>query len=64
LLPDDYENRYPEDEFGEEMGPTARVWRVYLDEAEFNDRDMVEGWRDGIDVLLVFVCYFALILTT
>jgi hypothetical protein len=52
---DDYDHRYPSDKFGEEMGPGARVWRVYLDEAELNDRDMVEGWKDGIDVLLVFV---------
>jgi hypothetical protein len=53
--PDDYDKRYPPDEFGQEMGPGARVWRVYLDEAELFDRDMVEGWKDGIDVLLVFV---------
>jgi hypothetical protein len=37
------------------MNPNARVWRVYLDEAELNDRDMVEGWKDAMDVLLVFV---------
>jgi hypothetical protein len=55
IQPDDYDQRYPPDEFGQEMGPNARVWRVYLDEAELNDHDMVEGWKDGIDVLLVFV---------
>lgn len=28
---------------------------TYLDEAETFDRDRVEGWKDTVDVLLVFM---------
>lgn len=55
--PDDYESKYAEDPFGEEMAPTARVWRVYLDEAQKADAELMAGWRDTTDVLLVFVCH-------
>ncbi len=53
--PFDYEQKFPEDKRHEEMGPTARVWRTYLEECAPFDSEMVEGWRDGLDVLLVFV---------
>ncbi len=53
--PFDYEQKFPEDKQQEEMGPTARVWRTYLEECAPFDIEMVEGWRDGLDVLLVFV---------
>ncbi|KAG8810091.1 hypothetical protein FRC19_004787, partial [Serendipita sp. 401] len=62
--PDDYEAKYPADEFGEEVGPNARFWRVYLDEAELFDIEMTEGWRDTIDVLLVFAGLFSAVVTT
>ena len=37
------------------MGPNARVWQVYLDEADQYDAEMIEGFKDTTDVLLVFV---------
>ncbi|KAJ7585368.1 hypothetical protein C8J56DRAFT_828573, partial [Mycena floridula] len=37
-----------------EMASEARVWLVYLDESEEYDREMIEGWKDTIDVLFVF----------
>ena len=37
------------------MGPSARVWHVYLDEVEQFDIDMVDNFRDTVDVMLVFV---------
>lgn len=37
------------------MGSNARVWRVYLDEADRFDDEIMEGFRDTTDVLLVFV---------
>ena len=37
------------------MGPNARVWRVYQDEADMYDTEMIEGWQGTTDVLLVFV---------
>ncbi|KAA1466027.1 hypothetical protein DENSPDRAFT_7912 [Dentipellis sp. KUC8613] len=59
-----YEQKYPPDEMGEELGPNARIWRVYLDEAEAFDNDMINGWKDTIDVLLVFAGLFSAVVTT
>ncbi len=53
--PFNYEEKFPEDKEHEELGPTARVWRTYLEECTAYDIERVEGWRDGLDVLLVFV---------
>lgn len=52
----DHERKYAEDEKFQEMGPMARVWKVLLEEYAKLDGDKVEDWRDGLDVLLVFVC--------
>ncbi|KAK0492233.1 hypothetical protein EDD18DRAFT_1357893 [Armillaria luteobubalina] len=62
--PFDYEQKFPEDKRYEEMGPTARVWRTYLEECAPFDSEMVEGWRDGLDVLLVFAGLFSAVVTT
>ncbi len=53
--PFDYEKKFAEDKRCEELGSAARVWRTYLEECAASDGEMVEGWRDGLDVLLVFV---------
>ncbi|KAG6862756.1 hypothetical protein C0993_001642, partial [Termitomyces sp. T159_Od127] len=42
----------------------ARVWNVYLDEAESYDMDMVQGFRNNIDGLLVFASLFSAVVTT
>jgi hypothetical protein len=47
--------KHPEDEWMEEFGSRARVWRVCNEENERFDAEMVSGWRDTADVLLVFV---------
>ncbi|PBK69561.1 hypothetical protein ARMSODRAFT_864895, partial [Armillaria solidipes] len=57
--PSDYEQKYSEDARGEEMGLFARIWRTYLDECALFDAEMVEDWRDGLDVLLIFWRCFA-----
>ncbi|KAK0195068.1 hypothetical protein F5146DRAFT_974462, partial [Armillaria mellea] len=62
--PFNYEQKFPEDKQHEEMGPTARVWRTYLEECAPFDSEMVEGWRDGLDVLLVFAGLFSAVVTT
>ncbi|SJL03776.1 uncharacterized protein ARMOST_07133 [Armillaria ostoyae] len=62
--PFDYEQKFPEDKRYEEMGPTARVWRTYLEECGLFDLEMVEGWRDALDVLLVFAGLFSAVVTT
>ncbi|KAK0490359.1 hypothetical protein IW261DRAFT_1308438, partial [Armillaria novae-zelandiae] len=60
----DYEQKFPEDKQYEELGPTARVWRTYLEQCAASDGEMVEGWRDGLDVLLVFAGLFSAVVTT
>ncbi|PBK80793.1 hypothetical protein ARMGADRAFT_823490 [Armillaria gallica] len=62
--PFDYEQKFPEDKRYEELGPAARVWRTYLEECAAFDVEMVEGWRDGLDVLLVFAGLFSAVVTT
>ncbi|KAL1718553.1 hypothetical protein EV715DRAFT_200987 [Schizophyllum commune] len=62
--PFDYEQKYDEDEYCKEMAPNARFWRVYLDEAHIYDAEMIEGWRDTLDVLLVFAGLFSAVVTT
>ncbi|PBK99380.1 hypothetical protein ARMGADRAFT_1125022, partial [Armillaria gallica] len=59
----DYEQRLPEEMRYEEMGPTARVWRTYLDECAPFDLEMVERWREELDVLLVFAGIFLVVVT-
>ncbi|KAK0457140.1 uncharacterized protein EV420DRAFT_1749011 [Desarmillaria tabescens] len=60
----DYEQRFPEDKQYEELGPIARVWMTYLEECARFDTEMAEGWRDGLDVLLVFAGLFSAVVTT
>ncbi|SJL16732.1 uncharacterized protein ARMOST_20261 [Armillaria ostoyae] len=62
--PFDYEQRFPEDKQYEELGPLARVWRTYLEECGAFDIELLEGWRDGLDVLLVFAGLFSAVVTT
>ncbi|SJL11071.1 uncharacterized protein ARMOST_14472 [Armillaria ostoyae] len=62
--PFDYEQIFPEDKQYEELGPLARVWRTYLEECGAFDIEMLEGWRDGLDVLLVFAGLFSAVVTT
>ena len=53
--PNDYDTAYPEDEYTKEMSDNARVWRVYLDEAERIDAELVDRWTSTLDTLLIFV---------
>ncbi|TFY69957.1 hypothetical protein EVG20_g2923 [Dentipellis fragilis] len=62
--PDDYEKKYPPDEPFKCLDSNARVWKVYLDEAKMMDDDMVEAWRDTIDLLLIFAGLFSAVVTT
>ncbi|KAG6882613.1 hypothetical protein C0992_011219, partial [Termitomyces sp. T32_za158] len=50
----DYTKIYSPEKPGEEAKENARVWNVYLDEAENYDMDMIQGFRNIIDGLLVF----------
>ncbi|KAG6877587.1 hypothetical protein C0993_005805 [Termitomyces sp. T159_Od127] len=60
----DYRQIYSSDEPGEEAKENARVWHVYLDEAGDYDMDMITGFQDIIDSLLVFASLFSAVVTT
>ncbi|KAG6901207.1 hypothetical protein C0995_015400 [Termitomyces sp. Mi166 len=60
----DYTKIYSPDKQGEEAKENARVWNVYLDEAENYDADMIQGFRNIIDGLLVFAALFSAVVTT
>ncbi|KAJ7595739.1 ankyrin repeat-containing domain protein [Mycena floridula] len=60
----DYEEKYAPDPLGDQAKPNARVWKVYLDESESYDEDMLRSFRDTIDALLVFAALFSGVVTT
>ncbi|KAF9024482.1 hypothetical protein BDZ89DRAFT_1162207, partial [Hymenopellis radicata] len=62
--PYDYEQKFAEDEKFKEMGPMVRVWKTFLEEYSKFDSDMVEDWRDALDVLLVFAGLFSAVVST
>ncbi|KAH7872404.1 uncharacterized protein C8R40DRAFT_1017517, partial [Lentinula edodes] len=60
-----YKEKYPDDEpLGEELNDNAHVFKVYLDEAENFDDDLMRGFRDTIDSLLVFAALFSGVVTS
>ncbi|KAH8822335.1 hypothetical protein DL96DRAFT_348358 [Flagelloscypha sp. PMI_526] len=59
-----YDAKYPPDPAGEEASENARVWAIYLDEADVYDDDMICGFRDTTDALLVFAALFSAVVTT
>ncbi|KAJ3709975.1 hypothetical protein C8R42DRAFT_567463, partial [Lentinula raphanica] len=60
----DYEAKYDPDPLGKEIDDNARVWKVYLDEAGTHDIEMITGFRDTIDALLVFAALFSAVVTS
>ncbi|KAF8895794.1 hypothetical protein CPB85DRAFT_1229778, partial [Mucidula mucida] len=64
LFNDDYVARFPEDPYGQETAPNARIWRVYVEEAAAFDEKMVGQSRDGLDVMLVFAGLFSAVVTS
>ncbi|KAL1713861.1 hypothetical protein EV715DRAFT_187809, partial [Schizophyllum commune] len=59
-----YEQKYAPDAYGEELSARARVWRVYNDESQIADGEMVTGLNGTLDVLLVFAGLFSAVVTT
>ncbi|KAF9023903.1 hypothetical protein BDZ89DRAFT_1069568 [Hymenopellis radicata] len=62
--PFDYEQKYPPDEEFEEMSPKARAFKVYVDESVKMDFELVNGWREGLDMLLIFAALFSAVVTS
>ncbi|KAH7098493.1 hypothetical protein BKA62DRAFT_712955 [Auriculariales sp. MPI-PUGE-AT-0066] len=59
----EYERKYPPDKYGEEMGPNARYFKMYRDRVTEQDEDLIGGWNDTLNVLLVFAGLFSAVLT-
>ncbi|KAG6818782.1 hypothetical protein H0H93_001801 [Arthromyces matolae] len=59
-----YQAIYESDPRGQEASENARLWRVYLDEADAYDSDMIDGFRTILDGLLVFASLFSAVVTT
>ncbi|KAL1742961.1 hypothetical protein HDZ31DRAFT_65474 [Schizophyllum fasciatum] len=59
----EYEAKYVPDSYGEELGDTARVWRVYNDHSQSADTETVKGLNGTLDVLLVFAGLFSAVIT-
>ncbi|KAF9036103.1 hypothetical protein BDZ89DRAFT_946743, partial [Hymenopellis radicata] len=64
IFSDDYEKRLPADPIYQETAPNARVWRAYVEEAATFDDMMIAGYRDGLDVMLVFAGLFSAVVTS
>ncbi|EUC61819.1 hypothetical protein RSOL_407680 [Rhizoctonia solani AG-3 Rhs1AP] len=43
------------DEYGAELGKEAKIWKVYVDETDKWDAELVDGWNKSLDVILVKV---------
>ncbi|CAE6417384.1 unnamed protein product [Rhizoctonia solani] len=52
------------DEYGAELGKEAKVWKVYVNETDRWDAELVDGWNKSLDVILVFAALFSAISTT
>ncbi|KAF8893405.1 hypothetical protein BD779DRAFT_1048114 [Infundibulicybe gibba] len=61
---EDSDGDHPMDTPGEETGENARIWKVYLFEAEKADSALADGCNRSMDVLLVFTGLFSAVLTT
>lgn len=53
----DYEESYEPDDEYTEMGPNARIWKVYLKVCSPLDKEKYERWQNELDVVVVFVSH-------
>src|ERR1700761_5413144 len=50
----------PPSPYAKYAAPDARIWGMYLEEAEAEDKELMEPWNKDLDSLLVFVGRFHL----
>ena len=58
-----YRQKYSQDKQGEKFSENAWVWNVHLDEAENFNADIIQGYWNITDGLLVFVSCHKLFFT-
>ncbi|CAE6402463.1 unnamed protein product, partial [Rhizoctonia solani] len=46
-----------------DIGPNAEVWKRYVLETDRADKELVEGWNNSLDMLLIFAALFSAIST-
>ncbi|KAH7096511.1 hypothetical protein BKA62DRAFT_590278, partial [Auriculariales sp. MPI-PUGE-AT-0066] len=59
----EHERRYPPDKYGEELGLNARLFKIYRDRVTEKDEELVNGWNDTLNFMLVFAGLFSAVLT-
>ncbi|KAF9025242.1 hypothetical protein BDZ89DRAFT_1135549 [Hymenopellis radicata] len=57
---DDYEERFPEDPYCEEIAPNARVWRTYVEEAGL----LTRSWSDNLVMGSIQAGLFSAVVTS
>ncbi|KZW02475.1 hypothetical protein EXIGLDRAFT_829353 [Exidia glandulosa HHB12029] len=62
-LKTEFQRKYPPDPFGKEMEASARVWKVFKDEATNHDKTLLAGWNKTLDILLIFAGLFSAVAT-
>ncbi|KAG8763127.1 hypothetical protein FRC12_008696 [Ceratobasidium sp. 428] len=60
--PEAYE-RMAGDKLGQELAHDATIWKLYLEEANEHDQELVNGRHASLDMLLLFAALFSAILT-
>ncbi|KZV77832.1 hypothetical protein EXIGLDRAFT_694450, partial [Exidia glandulosa HHB12029] len=61
----DFKEKYPPDrELGHELDNTARVWKVFRDEAIAHDNALLKTWNDTVGILLTFAGLFSATVTS
>lgn len=47
--------------YAENEDACAKLWKIYVDEAERYDKGLVERWRDDMSGMLIFVSYIPML---
>ncbi|KAG8733768.1 hypothetical protein FRC10_012147 [Ceratobasidium sp. 414] len=55
--------RMATDKLGQELAHDATIWKLYLEEADDHDQELVKGRHASLDMLLLFAALFSAILT-
>ncbi|CAE6454882.1 unnamed protein product [Rhizoctonia solani] len=51
------------DDEGTELSKDAKFWKIYVEETDRWDAEVIDGWNRSLDVILVFAALFSAILT-
>ena len=53
VLNDSRDSHHDAEEYDERA---AKLWSVYVEEAESHDKALVETWKDDMEGIIIFVC--------